>query len=60
MMYQFNREHIQAMLRHIGLAVIIGSLFYVVLEEGELHVAIPFAIMGSIVALVGSLEKKHD
>ncbi|MDE0158149.1 MAG: hypothetical protein OXI88_22555 [Gammaproteobacteria bacterium] len=60
MKYQLNKEHIQAMLRNIGLAIIIGSLFYAVLEEGDLHIAIPFTIIGIISALVGSLEKKHD
>ncbi len=60
MIYRLNKEHIQAMLRHIGLAIIIGSLFYAVLEEGDLHVAIPFATVGIISALAGSLEKKYD
>lgn len=30
MKYQLNKEHIQAILRNIGLAIIIGSLFYAV------------------------------
>lgn len=60
MKYRLNKEHIEGMLRHLGLAITIGGLFYAVLEEGSLHIAIPFTIIGVLFAIIGSLERKHD
>ena len=40
--------------------MIIGSLFYAALETGDLHIAIPLATIGIILALLGSMEKKDD
>ena len=57
MRYRLNKEHIQGMLQHIGLAMFIGSLFYGIVEEGNLKIAISFAIIGVISALLGSLDR---
>ena len=57
MRYRLNKEHIQGMLGYIGLAMFIGSLFYGIIEEGNLKIAISFAIIGVISALLGSLDR---
>jgi hypothetical protein len=58
MKYEIDKEHIKTILRNVGMAIFIGSLFYAAIDEGDLKTAIPLCIAGISFALAGSIREK--
>ena len=59
--YEFDKDQIQALFRHFGLALTLGAVFHATLESGDLRMTGILSVTGVVFALSGTLkEKKHD
>ncbi len=57
MRYEFDKTHLSTLLRNFGLAVALGGLFYGALDDGDLRKAAALGIMGTGMALLGSIRQ---
>ena len=59
--YECDKDQIQALFRHFGLALTLGAVFHAALDSGDLRVAGILSVTGLVFAGFGTLkEKKHD
>jgi uncharacterized membrane protein YfcA len=58
MKYEVDSEHIKSILRTIGMAIFIGSVFYAALDNGDLKIALPLMFGGFISSIAGSIREK--
>lgn len=60
MNYRPNNAELKALIRNFGLAITIGAMFFGAFEGGSFYIAVPFAVIGILTAVTGTLEKKND
>ena len=59
--YEFDKDHVQALFRHFGLALTLGAVFHATLENDDVILAVILCLTGVVFAGIGTLkENKHD